>query len=205
MAIVVVQHALAQHVLTRLRDRTTPPEQFRRLASQAALLLAMEAARDLAATEHPVETPIETTTGTTAQGISVVAILRAGLGLAQPMADFLPGATLGFLGLERDERTALARAYYAKLPPLSGRRVLLVDPMLATGGSAIQAMGALPEAARPSVRFVCVVAAPEGVAALEAAFPQLTIVTLALDRCLNERKYIVPGLGDFGDRLFGTL
>lgn len=200
-----VDHPLAKHILTRLRDRDTSPQAFRALAHQIGLLLALEATRDLATREHVVETPLESHSGRAlAKPLAVVPILRAGLGMVQPFVDLFPDVSVGYIGLERDHATAVARSYYQKLPPLAGKRVLAVDPMLATGGSAVQALDALLAAGATELALVCIVAAPEGVKAVETAHPDVPIYAGALDRELNERKYILPGLGDFGDRLYGT-
>lgn len=205
MALHVLAHPLAQHVLTHLRDKTTKPVLFRTLSYQISLLLALEATRDLATVEKPIETPLEKMQGRVlAKPLVVVPILRAGLGMLQPFHDVFPDVSVGYVGLERDHQTAVARSYYCKLPPLAGARVLVVDPMLATGGSAVQALTLVKEHGATELGFVCIVAAPEGVATLQAAHPEVPIHAGAVDRQLNERKYILPGLGDFGDRLYGT-
>jgi uracil phosphoribosyltransferase len=205
MPLHVLAHPLAQHVLTHLRDKKTKPVLFRTLSYQISLLLALEATRDLATVEKPIETPLEPVAGRVlAKPLVVVPILRAGLGMLQPFHDIFPDVSVGYVGLERDHQTAVARSYYCKLPPLTGARVLVVDPMLATGGSAVQALSLVKEHGATEVGFVCIVAAPEGVATLQAAHPEVPIHAGALDRQLNDRKYILPGLGDFGDRLYGT-
>ncbi len=205
MALHVLQHPLAHHVLTHLRDKTTKPVLFRTLSYQISLLLALEATRDLATTEKEIETPLETMKARVlAKPLVVVPILRAGLGMLQPFHDIFPDVSVGYVGLERDHQTAIARSYYCKLPPLAGARVLVVDPMLATGGSAAQALTLVKAQGATEVGFVCIVAAPEGVATVQAAHPDVPIHAGALDRQLNSRKYILPGLGDFGDRLYGT-
>ncbi len=205
MALTILQHPLAHHVLTHLRDRTTKPALFRTLGGQITLLLALEATRDLATEEKPIETPLEPATGRIlAKPLAVVPILRAGLGMVEPFLDLFPDVSVGYIGLERDHLTAVAHSYYCKLPPLAGRRVLVIDPMLATGGSAVQALDVVKAAGGSDVALVCIVAAPEGVALVERRHPQVPIFTAALDRELNARKYILPGLGDFGDRLYGT-
>ncbi len=205
MALHVLQHPLAHHVLTHLRDKTTKPVLFRTLSYQISLLLALEATRDLATTEKEIETPLETMKARVlAKPLVVVPILRAGLGMLQPFHAIFPAVSVGYVGLERDHQTAIARSYYCKLPPLAGARVLVVDPMLATGGSAAQALTLVKAQGATEVGFVCIVAAPEGVATVQAAHPDVPIHAGALDRQLNERKYILPGLGDFGDRLYGT-
>ena len=201
----LLNHPLATHVVTHLRDRTTKPATFRTLAYQISLLLALEATRDLATRKKIIQTPLEAHLGgVLCQPIVVVPILRAGIAMVQPFTDLFPDVTIGYIGLERDEETAVARSYYCKLPPLGAKKVLILDPMLATGGSAVQAIK-LVNAHRPAdMRLVCIVCAPEGVRAVEEIDPQIDIVSAALDRELNTRKYILPGLGDFGDRLYGT-
>ena len=205
MQIEVVQHPLVKHILTRLRDASTEPAQFRALARQLTLLLAVEATRDLPVREHTVQTPLEPTQGhSLAQPIVAVPILRAGLGMLEAITELFTEVRVGYIGLERDETTAVARAYYCKLPPIGTSRVLLLDPMLATGGSAAQAVEVLLKAGAQDIVHVCVVAAPEGVRLLNERFPQVRIVAASIDRGLNDRKFILPGLGDFGDRLYGT-
>lgn len=200
-----LRHPLASHLVASLRDQATPPGEFRGIAYRLGLLLAMEATRDLPTRETTVTTPLETTPAQRlAQPLVVVPILRAGLGMVQPFIDLFPDVSVGYIGLERDHATAVAHSYYCKLPPLAGRTVVLVDPMLATGGSAAQAMTLLKTHGATTLRMACVVSAPEGVATLHAAHPDVPIYTAAHDRGLNERKYILPGLGDFGDRLYGT-
>ena len=201
----VLQHPLASHILTHLRDRTTKPATFRTLSHQIGILLALEATQDLATKDIAIETPLESMQSPVlSPGLVVVPILRAGLGMLQPYTDLFPDVSVGYVGLERDHATAVARSYYCKLPPLEGRRVLCVDPMLATGGSAIQAITVIKEAGATDIRLVTIVSSPEGVAALEAAHPDVRLVTAAIDRELNDQSYIMPGLGDFGDRLYGT-
>ena len=205
MPLHVLSHPLGAHVLTHLRDKTTKPALFRTLSYQISLLLALEATRDLATHEKAIETPMEPTVGRVlAKPLVVVPILRAGLGMLQPFHDVFPDVSVGYVGLERDHHTAVARSYYCKLPPLAGSRVIVVDPMLATGGSAAQAVTVVKAAGGTEVVFVCIVASPEGVAVMAAAHPEVAVYTGALDRALNARKYILPGLGDFGDRLYGT-
>lgn len=205
MPLHVLTHPLGQHVLTHLRDKTTKPALFRTLSYRISLLLALEATRDLATVEKSIETPLETIRARVlAKPIAVVPILRAGLGMLQPFHDIFPDVSVGYVGLERDHATAIAHSYYCKLPPLDGKRVIIVDPMLATGGSAAQAITLVKAQGAAEVVFVCIVAAPEGVAKVHAAHPELPIFAGALDRELNDRKYILPGLGDFGDRLYGT-
>ena len=205
MPLHLLQHPLGAHVLTHLRDRTTKPALFRTLSYQISLLLALEATRDLATEEKAIETPMEPMTGRVlAKPLVVVPILRAGLGMLQPFNDVFPDVSVGYVGLERDHQTAVARSYYCKLPPLDGTRVVIVDPMLATGGSAVQAVTVVKAAGGREIVFVCIVASPEGIATMQQAHPEVPIILGVLDRTLNSRKYILPGLGDFGDRLYGT-
>ena len=205
MPLHVLQHPLAAHIITHLRDKTTPPAQFRTLCHQIALLLTLEATRDLATRAQTVETPLENFNGCALdRPLVVVPILRAGLGMVQPILDLFPDVSVGYIGLERDHDTALARSYYCKLPPLKNTRVLLVDPMLATGGSAVKALDVIFGRGATEVDLLNIVAAPEGVAIVEKHYPAIRIFSGALDRELNAKKYILPGLGDFGDRLYGT-
>ena len=202
----IIDHPLARHLVTHLRDRTTQPIAFRTLCTQLGTLMAIDATRDLATTDKMVETPLESTRGSVLapEPLVIVPILRAGLSLVQPFLDLFPDACVGYIGLERDHATAQARTYYSKLPPLAGRRVFVLDPMLATGGSAVQALTLVKAHGAADPKLVCIVAAPEGVAEVEQHHPQVSIHTAALDRELNARKYILPGLGDFGDRMYGT-
>jgi uracil phosphoribosyltransferase len=202
----VLNHPLADHIITHLRDETTKPATFRTLTYQLTLMLAIEATRDLATEEKAVNTPLEAATGRvlSTQPIVVVAILRSGVSMVQPFLDVFPDVSVGYVGLERDHVTAVARSYYCKLPPLKGRRVFVVDPMLATGGSAAQAIDVVKANGAVDPRLVCIIAAPEGVAEVSKHHPQTSIHVAVLDRGLNPRKYILPGLGDFGDRLYGT-
>jgi uracil phosphoribosyltransferase len=205
MSLTVIQHSLAAHVLTHLRDKTTKPALFRTLCHQITLLLALEATRDLATEEKEIETPLESVPGRVlARPLVIVPILRAGLGMVEPFLGLFPDVSVGYVGLERDHATAIAHSYYCKLPPLAGRRVLVIDPMLATGGSAVQTLDVVKAAGGTDVMLVCIVAAPEGVALVVQRHPEVPIFTAALDRELNAKKYILPGLGDFGDRLYGT-
>lgn len=206
MPVHVLDHPLAAHILTHLRDKTTKPATFRTLTYQLSLLLAIESTSEIETVEKLVETPLEHVLSRVLnrEPLVVVPILRAGLGMVQPFTDLFPDVSVGYVGLERDHETALARSYYCKLPPLAGRHVFIVDPMLATGGSAVQAISLIKQHGARDVTLVCIVSAPEGVAEVEAHHPGTVIHTAALDRELNERKYILPGLGDFGDRLYGT-
>jgi uracil phosphoribosyltransferase len=206
MPVQQVRHALIDHYLSRLRDRHTPPDEFRAASDKMITLLLYEATRDLKLRAMPIETPLETVQGWAIdEKVVAVPILRAGLGLMAPVLALLPEVTVGYIGLERDERTAVASQYYCKLPPdMEGKTVLLLDPMLATGGSARMAIDMLKERRPASIRKICVVAAPEGIAVLAKHHPDVIIYTAAIDRQLNAQKYILPGLGDYGDRLFGT-
>jgi uracil phosphoribosyltransferase len=205
MALTVLNHPLARHYINRLREVQTTPQQFRQYCKQVTRLLAIEATRDLPLVAHTIHTPLEAMDAEMVhQPVVVVAILRAGMGMVDGFVELLPDVAVGYIGLERDEHTAAAKLYYCKLPPLAGSRVIVVDPMLATGGSSAQAVGEVLRQGATDLRFVAIVAAPEGVARLEAEFPGLPILAGALDRELDDRKFIRPGLGDFGDRLFGT-
>jgi uracil phosphoribosyltransferase len=204
MSVTVVDHPLARHLLTQLRDRGTPPPVFRTLAKRLALALALEAIRDLPTREVEVDGPLERSTGVAIDDLVAVPILRAGLGMLEAVTELFPEVAVGYIGLERDEASLQPQSYYRKLPEVRGRHVLVLDPMLATGGSGSAATGAVRELDPASVRFVCVVSAPEGIARMEADHPDVPIFTAAIDRQLNEHGYILPGLGDFGDRLFGT-
>ena len=204
MPITVVDHALAAHLLAQLRDQDTQPPVFRTLAKRLAFTLALEAIRDLPTTEVPVRTPLEPTTGRLLDDLVAVPILRAGLGMLEAVTELFPEVAVGYIGLERDEASLQPQSYYRKLPAVRGRHVLVLDPMLATGGSGSAATAAVREGDPASIRFVCVVSAPEGIARMEADHPDVPIFTAAIDRQLNDQGYILPGLGDFGDRLFGT-
>jgi uracil phosphoribosyltransferase len=203
----LVDHPLVHDALVSLRDKTTTPADFRRAATRISVLLAAEATRDLPTRETCVETPLGPATGrTVARDVVVVPVLRAGLGMLEAVLGIVPSARVGHIGLQRDELTAVASQYYSKLPPnLGSSQVLMIDPMLATGGSAVTALDLLARAGARRVRIVCIVAAPEGVAAVEQRHPDVVIYTPVVDRELNTQKYIVPGLGDFGDRLYGTV
>jgi len=205
MSVTMVDHPLAGHLLAQIRSRDTAPPVFRTLSKRLALALALEAIRDLPTAEVKVETPLEVTTGRVLGDLVAVPILRAGLGMLEAVTELFPEVAVGYIGLERDEASLRPQSYYRKLPPVEGRHVLVLDPMLATGGSGSAGTGAVKDAGAPaSIRFVCVVAAPEGLERMEREHPDVPIFTAAIDRQLNEHGYIVPGLGDFGDRLFGT-
>jgi uracil phosphoribosyltransferase len=206
MDVHVVRHPVVEDALAVLRDRRTPSDVFRQLAHRVSLLLVAEATRDLSVVETTVETPLERATVKRIQArVVAVPVLRAGLGMLDALLKLVPQAQVGYFGLERDEKTAVARRYYEKVPKdLASARVFLLDPMLATGGSAAMAIDGLAELGARRVRLLSIVAAPEGLAHLEAAVPDAAVYTAAIDRELNARKFILPGLGDFGDRLFGT-
>jgi uracil phosphoribosyltransferase len=205
VSVTVVDHPLAAHLLLALRDRLTEPALFRTLTKQLTTVLMIEATRDLPTRPATVMTPLEEATGRLlAEPIVAVPILRAGLGMLDSVLDLFPEVRVGYLGLERDEATFQPSEYYAKLPELEGARTFVLDPMLATGGSAEAALDSVKDAGAQWVRMVSVVSAPEGVKALEQAHPDVDVFTAAVDRELNEMAYILPGLGDFGDRLFGT-
>jgi uracil phosphoribosyltransferase len=206
MPTTVLDHPLAGDLLARLRDHSTDPAEFRQLTRRLGWLLVMEATKDLATEAIRVTTPLEETEGIrVSERLVAIPVLRAGLGLLDAATDLFPDTVVGYLGMERDERTLEPRDYYAKLPPMEGRRALLLDPMLATGGSGTAAVTHVKGRSNPkSISFVCIVAAPEGVARMAAEHPDVPIVTAALDRQLNDVGFIMPGLGDFGDRLHGT-
>ena len=204
----VVDHPVIQTKLTELRDFAAGHRVFRSLLEEIAMLMAYEVTRDFPTRPRVVRTPLEQVTGTElARPVTLVPILRAGLGMSDGVLRVLPEARVGHLGVQRNEDTLRPEDYYKKLPPdVAETEVLLIDPMLATGGSAASAATWLKEAGVPggSIRFLCLVAAPEGVDRLHAAHPDVRIFTAAVDRCLNDVGYILPGLGDAGDRVFGT-
>lgn len=205
MPIHVSKHPLVADSLRGLRDVSTLPDEFRTLARKVITLLLYEATADLPVRPDTVHTPLADAPAIQVEKeVVAIPVLRAGLGLLAPVLDLLPRVSVGYIGLERDEETAVARIYYNKLPKLQGKIPLLLDPMLATGGSAAQALDMIKEAGGREARMVCIVAAPEGVKVLEERHPEVHVFTAALDERLNDKAYIVPGLGDFGDRLFGT-
>jgi uracil phosphoribosyltransferase len=203
----LIDHPLAHDALVTLRNAQTSPEHFRRATTRISLLLAAEALRSVPTAATIVHTPLGPADGRlVGANIVVVPVLRAGLGMLEAVLELAPSARVGHIGLQRDEMTAIAAQYYTKLPGrLDDAFVLMVDPMLATGGSAVAALDLLREAGARSMRLLCIVAAPEGIALVEREHPEVTIYTPAVDRGLNQRKYIVPGLGDFGDRLYATV
>jgi uracil phosphoribosyltransferase len=204
--VTVVDHVLLRRLVSILRDRTTPHGVFRQTLDDAAMILAYEAMRGLRADEYEVQTPLEGTQAVRlADEVVLVAILRAGLGLVDGFLRLVPDARVGHLGMYRDEEALRPVGYYENIPPgVAEAEVFVVDPMLATGGSATQAIARLKRAGAQRLMFVCLVAAPEGVTALRTAHPEVPILTAALDRELDENGYIRPGLGDAGDRIFGT-
>lgn len=207
VAVHLVEHPLVQDTLLVLRNQHTEAAVFRRMATRISVLLAAEALRDLPTEPSSVTTPMGCAEGRRiGADVVVVPVLRSGLGMLDAVLELLPSARVGHIGLQRDEMTAIASQYYSKLPAgLERSFVLMIDPMLATGGSAVAALDLLTRAGARDIRILCIVAAPEGIALVEQHFPDVRIYTPVIDHGLNERKFIVPGLGDFGDRLYGTL
>jgi uracil phosphoribosyltransferase len=204
--VTVIEHPLVLHNLTRLRDARTGPQEFRRVLSEVAALMLYEATRSFAVESLSVTTPLARTRGVRLRReVVLVPVLRAGLGMLDSILQLIPHARVGFIGLKREESTLRATSYHKSLPPdLRRFEVILIDPMLATGGSAVAAMDLLAELGGRRVRMVNLVAAPEGIRRVHAHYPNLPIFTAAVDRKLNEKGYILPGLGDAGDRLFGV-
>ena len=201
-------HPLIQHKLTLMRNRQASTSSFRRLLNELSALMAYEITRDMPMQEVEVETPLETTTGQIIDGkkLALISILRAGNGLLDGMLSIVPGARVGHIGLYRDPKTLQAVEYYFKMPShMEERDVIVVDPMLATGNSAVAALDKIRALNPRSIKFMCLLTCPEGIATLHKAHPDVPIFTAAIDRGLNEKGYIVPGLGDAGDRIFGTL
>ncbi|HET7617302.1 MAG TPA: uracil phosphoribosyltransferase [Vicinamibacterales bacterium] len=207
MPVHLVDHPLVHDALATLRDADTPPAAFRRAAMRISLLLAAEATHDLPAAAVTVHTPLGAAEGRRLDAdVVAVPVLRAGLGMLDAVLELIPSARVGHIGLQRDELTAVASRYYSKLPDrLEQSRVLMIDPMLATGGSAVAGLDLLCEAGARDIRLICIVTAPEGIALVERRHPSVRIFTPVIDRELNMHKFIVPGLGDFGDRLYGTF
>lgn len=204
--VTIVSHPLAEHSLTILRDKTTRTEEFRRHADVVSKILLLEATKHLQLTDKHIETPLSGFTGKKlADDIIVIPVLRAGLAMLTSLRNILPSVSVGFIGLERDEETAIAREYYKKIPKiLTTHIVFVIDPMLATGGSMDDTIAAVKQKGATRIIAVSIVSAPEGIKRVAAAHPDVPIITAALDERLNDRAYIVPGLGDFGDRYFGT-
>lgn len=203
----VIDHPLVQHKLSLMRRRETPTSEFRALLEEISMLLAYEATRDLALTKQRIETPLEHVDAPVLDGkkVVIVSILRAGNGILDGMLKILPSARVGHIGLYRDHKTLQAIEYFFKVPSdMADRDVIVVDPMLATGNSAVAAIDRLVKTGPRSIKYVCLLAAPEGIAVFQAQHPDVPIYTASIDRCLNENGYILPGLGDAGDRLFGT-
>lgn len=203
----VMNHPLIQHKLSIMRDKNTSVKDFRECAHEIGLLLGYEATKDLELEDFELETPITKMLGKrTKRGVALIPILRAGLGMVDALMDLIPSARIGHIGLYRNEETLEPVEYYCKVPTdIAERQVLVVDPMLATGGSAVDAITLLKKRGAVNIKFVCIIAAPQGVEALRKAHPDVDVYCGALDEKLNEKGYIVPGLGDAGDRLFGTL
>ncbi len=207
MEVKILDHPLIQHKLTQIRQKTTPTTQFRQIINEIGGLMVYEITRDLAVEEIEIETPVTKTKANVIAGkkMVVVPILRAGLGMVDGILQMIPSARIGHIGIFRDEETLQPVEYFAKFPDrLDQRDVFIVDPMLATGGSAIAAIKSVKERGATHVKLVCLVGAPEGVKAVNDAHPDVQIYLASLDECLNDHGYIVPGLGDAGDRIFGT-
>jgi uracil phosphoribosyltransferase len=205
--VIEVTHPLVQHKLGLLRDSTTTTQMFRQLVNELTLLLTYEATKDLADEEIEIKTPLETTTARQISGkkVAVCPILRAGIGMLDAVLSLVPGARVGFIGLFRDEETLEPVEYYVKLPgDIADRDVILLDPMLATGNSTAAAIETVKRAGATSIRLIALIAAPEGIARVHGEHPEVTIVVASVDRGLNDKGYILPGLGDAGDRLYGT-
>ncbi|MFV0292578.1 MAG: uracil phosphoribosyltransferase [Paracoccus sp. (in: a-proteobacteria)] len=203
----VVEHPLVQHKLSLMRDRATPTSEFRQLLREISLLLAYEITRELPLSHQRIETPIQPMDAPMLEGkkLALISILRAGNGLLDGILELIPSARVGFIGLYRDPETLQPVQYYSKLPgELDERMTIIVDPMLATGNSSVAAIDLVKQAGARNIRFLCLLSTPEGVARMQQAHPDVPIVTAALDERLNDHGYIIPGLGDAGDRMFGT-
>lgn len=203
----VIDHPLIQHKLTMIREKNCGTKVFREVVNEIAMLMAYEVSRDMPLEDVVIETPMGKSTQKTLSGkkVAIIPILRAGIGMVDGILELIPAAKVGHVGLYRDEETLQPHEYFVKLPEdIASRQLFVVDPMLATGGSAIMAIDSLKERGASNIKFVCLVSVPEGVKALQEAHPDVDIYTAALDERLNEDGYIVPGLGDAGDRLFGT-
>lgn len=206
MQVNIIDHPLIQHKLTIMRKKETSSADFRKLLEEITMLMGYEATRDLPLEDVEIETPIQKTVGKrlTGKKIAIVPVLRAGFGMVQGLLDLIPSARIGVIGLYRDPETLKPVEYYCKLPNIENRSFIIVDPMLATGGSSVAAIQMLKDRGVKDIRLMCLVAAPEGVDTVNKAHPDVNIYTAAVDECLNEHGYIVPGLGDAGDRIFGT-
>ena len=205
MSLTVIDHPLTRHYLTVLRDHRTPPERFRTAARALTYTLVLEATKRIPISEFEVDTPMERTTGYAIDDVVAVPVLRAGLGMLDAVLDMIPNVKVGFAGVARDEETTLPQEYYSKLPDLSDAFVLICEPMLATGGSLSWAVDKVKSSGAHTITALCIVTAPEGVKRMTLDHPDVQIVAASYDRALNEAAYILPGLGDMGDRLFGTL
>ncbi|NQV06555.1 uracil phosphoribosyltransferase [bacterium] len=205
MNLTVIDHPLTRHYLTVLRDQSTEPEEFRAAARRLTYTLVMEATKNVPLDTAPIQTPLEETTGYRIRDIVAVAVLRAGLGMLDAVIDLIPSVRVGFAGVQRDEETAMPMEYYFKTADLSSAHVLILEPMLATGGSLSWAVDKAKENDAVDITALCVVAAPAGVQRMYEDHPDTRIVAAAMDRDLSDQYYIRPGLGDMGDRLFGTL
>ena len=204
----IMTHPLIKHKITMLRMDTTVTNDFRSLVEEITILMGYEALSDLKTTEMEIKTPIEDTVQPVIDGkkLAIVPILRAGLGMVNGMMELVPLAKIGHIGMYSDEETHVPHAYYCKLPPMNDRRlIVVVDPMLATGGSAIDSINVIKNAGAQNIKFACLISAPEGVENLHNTHPDIPIYTASLDRELNDVGYVLPGLGDAGDRIFGTL
>lgn len=206
MQVNIIDHPLIQHKLTIMRKKETSSADFRKLLEEITMLMGYEATRDLPLEDVEIETPIQKTVGKrlTGKKIAIVPVLRAGFGMVQGLLDLIPSARIGVIGLYRDPETLKPVEYYCKLPNIENRSFIIVDPMLATGGSSVAAIQMLKDRGVRDIRLMCLVSAPEGVDTVNKAHPDAKIYTAAVDECLNEHGYIVPGLGDAGDRIFGT-
>ena len=205
--VVIFDHPLIQHKTTILRQKTTTNKEFRELVEEITMLMCFESLRDLPLEEVEIETPIQKTKQKIIKGkkLAIVPILRAGLGMVNGLLQLVPSAKVGHIGMYRDEETLIPHEYYCKLPPdIDNRLIVVVDPMLATGGSAIDAIAQIKSYGGKNIKFLCLIAAPEGIEALSKAHPDVQIYCANIDEKLNEKGYIVPGLGDAGDRIFGT-
>ena len=205
--VIILDHPLLKHKISRLRDVTTGTNEFRSLVEEIAMLMGYEALRDLPTEEVEIKTPIETCKSPVISGrkLAVVPILRAGLGMVSGILALVPSAKVGHIGMYRDEETHEPHEYYCKLPdPIEERTIVVVDPMLATGGSAVDAVNLIKQKGGKNIKFMAIIAAPEGIKKFTEAHPDVQLYVAQQDRCLNENAYICPGLGDAGDRIFGT-
>jgi len=206
MTINILAHPLGKHYLSHLRDINTKPALFRTLSKKLTTLLLLQATEDLTTKNKKISTPLKKINAPyIKEQIVVIPILRAGLGMLEAATELLPDVDVGYIGLERDEKTAIASSYYKKFPSLKNKKIIILDPMLATGGTVLKTIETLQKEKPKSIKFVSIIAAPEGVKKINTIAPDVEIYTASLDEKLNSQKYIVPGLGDFGDRLYGTF